>query len=107
MAAASHGVAITISSAFAASIFSAAVICSSFSGHAETISSRISRARYLLREPTVISYPTDASLAAKAFPAGPVAPNKPIFMVMILGNIALRNTDGMFFIYICRRIHEL
>ena len=37
----------------------------------------------------VISYPTDASLAAKAFPAGPVAPNKPIFIVMIIGNIEL------------------
>ena len=53
------------------------------------------------------SHQTDASLAAKAFPAGPVAPNNPIFMLMIIGKFEPRSTNVMLFIHIRLINHEL
>ena len=47
---------------------------------ASTIASRTSRARYFDRDPMVTSCPTEASRAARAMPAGPVAPRSPMCM---------------------------
>ena len=78
--AAFHGVAITMSSASDAPALSLLSIERSRSGHASMMESRTSMARYFEREPRVTSCPTEASRAANAIPAGPVAPRSPMCM---------------------------
>src|SRR5918997_4780858 len=74
----SHGVAITTTSVSAAWALLPAPMVRLRSDHCSSWVSTTSIARYLDRDPTTTSNPTEARRAASALPAGPVPPRMPM-----------------------------